>query len=171
MNDLIRQAIDLEQKGWKFYEKMAAESSNELAKALFENLADDEKDHERWIRNWSTDMESQEALTEDEEHFIARTESIEARIKDIFSQQGASSRSAAMDNVEGLDLAMEMEEEAIAMYNDFNDDDLSPKQKRFLEAILKEEQDHLEALRNVHFYLTDTGAWYHEQERWNWMNI
>ena len=171
MEELVRKAISFEQKGRKFYEEMSSESCNELAKELFSNLADDEESHEQWIMKYCSCDESVESTRDG--LTPANTDSIEERMQEVFDRLQEKETTCEMDNVDGLNMAMQLEEKAIDMYRELINKKPSAAEREFLEKILKEEREHLEALRNVYFYLTKTGDWFHEQEstRWNWMNI
>lgn len=171
VDELAQQAIDFEHKGREFYTRMSRESGNELAKTLFANLADDEKEHARWIRE-QFGCSAGDGASPDRAQ-PAGNAAIEDRMKDVFDRLEPDEKVREMDNVGGLEMAMELEQQAIAMYRQLIDQDPSEHQRKFLTEIIKQERQHLEALRNVHFYLTGTGDWFHEQEsaRWNWMNV
>lgn len=170
MSPLIEEALALEKKGQDFYEKMAERSVDPLARTLFTNLASDEVEHARWI------SELDEALGDEppEDPLTMDRAPIEERIKEVFDGADLPTQTHEGDYVQGLETAMTMETRAIELYRQIlQEGEPSEREKTFLEAILREEWDHLEALRNVHAYLTQTGDWFADTEiqRWNWMNV
>jgi len=62
--DIIRAAIQLELDGRKFYLGAAGGSSNDLARQMFESLADDELIHIEWIEKLSAEKETARELKE-----------------------------------------------------------------------------------------------------------
>ncbi len=170
MKTLIKEALALEKKGQDFYEKMAERSADPLTRALFTNLASDEVDHARWISDFAETLGSEPS----EDPSGVDRPPIEERIKEVFNDADLPRQSHEGDYIQGLQTAMTMETRAIELYRQIlQEGEPSARERRFLEAILREEWSHLEALRNVHAYLTETGDWYAETEtrRWNWMNV
>lgn len=170
MDELVKRALTFEEKGQRFYEEMAKKSDNALARALFENLARDEERHARWIEDLRAALKQQgldKCMSDDQ--FLP----LESRVKEVFDRLESQAPSAEADTVEGLQVAMSMEKEALDLYREMLEQDPAVPERTFLERIMAEEWDHLEALRNVHAYLTQTGEWFDEDEsrRWNWMNI
>lgn len=168
MERLIEKALSLEEKGHKFYIDMAEKASNALARALFENLALDEQRHAEWIHK------IQERLQEEYPTDSAGAGvSIKDRIREVFDSLDTAEEKPGQETVRGLEIAMQLEKEALELYGELLELDPSPAEKAFLEKIMQQEWQHLEALRNVHFYLTRTGEWFDQEEsqRWNWMNI
>jgi rubrerythrin len=75
--------------------------------------------------------------------------------------------------VEGLETAMERERQGLKMYQRLLEATGGDQAGRaFLESLVEEEWEHLEALVNTYRYLTLTAQWFDEEEskRWNWMN-
>ncbi len=171
MDELVRKALAFEEKGQQLYEKLAEESTHRLAQTLFENLAIDEQYHAKWIHELHRSLGGEEGSTD--ASCVARRKPLEKRMREAFERLQMETDPPDSDNVKGLVLAMKLEEEALALYREILDEDPSPRETAFLEKILEEEWKHLEALRNVHAYLTNTGDWFDVEEsgRWNWMNL
>ncbi|WP_066353804.1 ferritin family protein [Fervidicola ferrireducens] len=90
----------------------------------------------------------------------------------LFFQLEESERKMPLDHIEGYKLAIEMEKRGYEMYKKFYSEAESEGEKKFFEALMKEELEHLNSLDNVYRFLTGTEIWYSEEESkvWNWMN-
>ncbi len=171
MDELVRKAIAFEEKGQQLYEKLAEESTHSLARTLFANLAIDEQHHAKWIQKLHKSLSDEEGSSD--ALSVGSRKPIEGRMREAFERLQRQTDPPDSDNVKGLVLAMKLEKEALALYREILDGGPPPQETAFLEKILEEEWQHLEALRNVHAYLTNTGEWFDVEEsgRWNWMNI
>lgn len=165
VKEILEKALDFEREGHEFYKKIAAEVDNPLAKRLFATLAEQENEHMIKIKEiYASDFETggQEAET---------AENMEEKLKKIFYELDESKRKMPLKQVEGYKLAMEMERKGIKMYREFAGKAQSEKEKKFFEALAREERDHLTALDNVYRFLVDTSTWHAEEESrvWNWL--
>ncbi len=162
-------AVDFEKRGVDFYLEAAIRSKNILARKLFYSLAGEEITHLSRIEEIFSD------LTIEHDRNLSKVfshQSIESQLKDLFDK--AEDRTIFIEdtNVEALEKAMRIEKEGYKMYEDLlrrSDDEIIIN---FLRKILKEESGHLEALMNVHMYLTKSGDWLGQDESkiWSWMN-
>ena len=97
---------------------------------------------------------------------------IELTLKEFWKQVEKSDIKKNNTQVSNYTDAMEIEKQSIAAYRKFLEKSTDEKEKEFLKWIIEEEKKHLEALRNVHYYLTETADWLQSEESkvWNWMN-
>ncbi len=167
MDELVARAVELEHQGEQFYLSMAKTASDELTRALFENLAKDERAHADVVRSLAADAGLPQVAA------TTTSAPMEQRVREVFEALELPPPAPGPEVMRGLQLAMDMEQEAIDLYRQLLDEDLAPAQKGFVEQLLQQEWQHLEALRNVHFYLGRPGEWHDQEEsqRWNWMNI
>ena len=165
---VLQAALDFEEKGRNFYRKTAEQSNHPLSRTLFAALADDEVRHAERIREIHA-AESGPGTWPDPAG--GRAEKLEDAIRGFFANHRRE-LTPETDNVAGYEFAMRMERTGIELYSQFAREADGEGERRFFEALLREEQDHLEALQNVHAYLTQPGDWEQDEEsrRWNWMN-
>lgn len=138
-----------------------------LAKRLFNSLAQQEKIHEEIIKKIYDSQNFHSAP-----QYFSKAPLLEQELKNLFFQVEESERKMPLDHIEGYKLAMEMEKRGYEMYKKFYSEAESDGEKKFFEALMKEELEHLNSLDNVYRFLTGTEIWYSEEESkvWNWMN-
>ncbi|HHW55421.1 MAG: ferritin family protein [bacterium] len=165
MKEIIEKALDFEREGHEFYEKLAGEVANPLAKKLFASLAEQEKEHmERIQEIYASDFQVSGQAP-------GTAENMEETMKQIFHELDESKKRIPLEQLEGYKLAMELEKRGIKMYRELAEKALGEKEKAFFEALAREEREHLTALDNVYRFLVDTSTWHAEEESrvWNWM--
>lgn len=160
-------SLDMESKGHKYYEKIAAEATNTLTKAVFTSLANEElwhidRIHELYERAGECIADSHPPGT------------VEDAVKDVLKRFESKERDVwKMDNAEAYKYAMNLERDGMALYEKLADESKTPDETLFFKRLQTEEGKHLEAIENVFFYLERTGDWFASQEDrvWNWMNM
>lgn len=165
----LKAALEFEDKGKNFYLKTANAAADPLSQRLFNTLAGDEERHAERIREIYAALDKNQPWPV---HTPAAQGRLEREIRGFFdSNRGALNRET--QQIEGYEFAIKMELTGIELYTKFARETDDPQEKSFFEALLVEERSHLEALRNVHFFLTQPGDWYEQDEsrRWNWMNL
>jgi len=156
-------AIEFEKSGVEMYLKNADKTANPLARNLFYSLAIEEIEHIMFIEK---QIDPSEGLAIGEDN-------VQQKMKLVFNSLEEEDIEQDSDNVAVLELAMKLEEKGKSLYIDLRDGAESEEEKKYFTTLIKEEERHLEALKNVHSYLTKTSDWFHGDERstWNWMNI
>ena len=165
--EVIQQALDFEEKGASYYQDKAKDAKNPLVKRLFLGLAVEENQHQMRIH------EIYQAMKAGEEFPPNTTgHKLEDSIRTYFKSLSKEELKLE-DNVEALTVAMDLERRGYAMYQDAAAKSSSTTEKEFFKSMQKEEGDHLNALENVYYFLTDTEDWFANEESkvWNWMNI
>jgi rubrerythrin len=159
--------LDFEAKGVEAYLKLAAKTENRLGKKLFYSLAAEEIEHARKADEFYGGISAKPGFKPVE---AAPLESI---IKGFFEKMEKTDMKKGGENVEGYELAMELERKGYAAYEKLLNDAKTDEEKKFFKWILSEEKEHLSAISNVYSYLTGTGDWLQEDESrvWNWMNL
>ncbi len=162
-------ALEFENRGRDFYARTAAEATDALSRKLFTTLGEDEVRHAEKIREIFSAL-SQGGVWP--EPTAARQSRLESVIRSFF-ETNRDKLTPSSDHIAGYEFAMQMEKTGIDMYERFSRESENDAEKKFFAALLGEERGHLEALRNVYFFLTSPGDWYQEDEshHWNWMNL
>ncbi len=158
-------AIDFETKGVNPYLSLAAKTTNPLGKRLFYSLAEQEVQHAALFDSKDLSLPEKSILDNS-------VKDIEAQLKEFWMQAEKFEIKKEDVHFSGYEQAMEMEKKSISAYKEFLTKSTEEKEKEFLLWIIEEEKKHLEALRNVHYYLTETADWLQTEESrvWNWMN-
>lgn len=157
-------AVGFETKGVTLYLGLAAKAQNLLAKRLFYSLAEQEVQH---AYLFDTGYFYQDTGT-----LASTINDIEQTLKDFWEKMKGIDLKKQDDHISGYEDAMELEKQSISAYHEFLSKSNDEKEKEFLNWIIEEEKKHLEALRNVYYFLTEPGDWFQNEESkiWNWMN-
>lgn len=168
--DALKISIDFEKRGVGFYLEAASKTKNSLTRRLFYSLAKQEIDH---ILKFEDIYENLKKDNKWPRWTVEEGEKIEFVIKEFFSRVKKDDSIKAFGNIRALELAMEMEKKGFQMYEKFLEKAADTNEKTFYKELLKQENQHYEALANVHLYLTQTSDWFTEEESkiWNWMNL
>jgi len=160
----------LEQKGTQQYLRLAASSSNVLAKKLFYSLAKKEVDHAQRLDELFSSPGNNDPLR----RAPAKTSSLNVELRTLFaSLKTAAHRKRGDIHLNGYKAALRLEEQSVILYRKLASLAKSPSNAAFFDLLAKEEQEHYDALAHVYYYLTDQDDWIREDEgkTWNWMNI
>lgn len=161
---MLSTALEMEEKGMAFY-KMAADScSNEFGRSMFLSLIQDEMAHKERIQKIFGSLRDKKGWTDEWKKFTGHKEDLVKMFYNFTEKNGKMIRPDTKD-VEALDVAIDMEEKAIAFYSNYLKDASDPIEKAFTEKMVEEERSHFAILRDTKFYLTDPVGWYAEHEK------
>jgi len=153
--EFLNSAIQFERDGFDFYTDAAKKAGTDLARGVFESLAQDELRHIGFLRTLSTG----EATVKSE------NESLAARLKPIFKAAGDVVAGAEGD-IAALGLGIEREVKAVEAYTaaaaDADDDEF----RALCEVLVGVEQGHRQLLENVVEYLEHPDSFFLREERW-----
>lgn len=171
MNTALKRAYELERKGLNFYIDSADKSTNALVKQTLFSLSHEEIAHIMKIIKISASLDATGKWSDED---IAFTNSdIEIEIKKFFETSDKNKLNENRDNADLIKKAMEFERTSYELYVDLGKKAGSDIEKRFYDELKKQEEEHFDALQNVHYYLTKTGDWFESDESnvWSWMNL
>jgi len=162
--EILRSAIQMEIDGKEFYLQAGENSSNKLARELFQRLASEEDDHRRKFE------EIYKALKKGQDWPAVEPPSEEGKqLESIFlkaSKELGSEIKIAQSELEAIETAMNMELKTYDLYRSQSEQSTSPLQKRFYQALAAEERGHHLALLDSYEYLTDPTGWFTVKEHW-----
>lgn len=146
LSDICDIAIQIERNGEETYRRVGKETSNPENANILNIMADDEKKHAQWFEHL---REEDNQLPEDRQ--IA--EMGRALLQNMMSQQTFSlddERLATADDAEAiLQQSMEFENDTILFYEMLQSFLDKPDTANRLELIIKEEQDHIDKLKQM----------------------
>lgn len=168
--DSLEFALDFEIKGTLLYLKLAKKTKNILGKRLFYSLASQEIDHAKKVDEIYEMIKKNKGWEASPSGNLPTVESI---FRDFFKKSEKIDFKKDSENMSGYKVAMEMEEKGYKAYGNFFNGAASIPEKNFFKQLMVQEKEHLDSLRNVYYYLTNTGDWFREDESriWSWMNI
>ncbi len=161
MQDWVCKALEMEEKGREFYDRVAQECSDSVGKEVFAMLRDDEVRHKRRIKEISEALESgsdwQNACRLQEDFGDAHQ---------VFSRvvSGSAAQSCG-DRPQALDTGIEFELALVDFYERALRDAEDSVEKEFLEKMVQEEKGHYILLSDMSYYYEDPEAWARDQGR------
>jgi rubrerythrin len=171
MNTCLTKAYDLEKKGLSFYVDAAGVCPNALARRTLLSLSKEEINHMMMIDEIALSVDKSGAWTCGAD--AIGVSKVEEELKDFFDGSAKTELAANRESAGVLKKAMELERKSYELYTASMEAATSDNEKRFYDALRKQEEKHYEALENVYYYLTETGDWFAKEENksWNWMNL
>jgi Uncharacterized conserved protein len=141
----------------KFYTEAAAKTKYPVGKKMFETVIEDEKRHLEMVIQMINGM-----------HFTVKDVSPMKRVKTVFESlkdHMMKKVEASKDEMEAFKIAMQMEKEGEAFYQESLAAAKTDKEKTLFQRLIEEERQHYVIFSNTYFYLTNTGSWFMWEER------
>lgn len=151
----LRQAIRLEQDGYKFYTEAAERMADPRGREMFLSLADDEKLHLRIVGD------QYEALITGEE-WVSFSETLEFKPVDVdkplFPPEKKAIGAEASDT-DALLFAIQKENESYELYRKAATETADPAGKEMYQRLASYEHVHFDILMLNYEHLVSTGSW------------
>jgi rubrerythrin len=158
--DIIETAIQLERDGRKFYHNAAEKASNDIARQMFESLAEDEVRHIEWLESVSSGTHTAGSVNR----------ALYGRLSGIFKDAPEGARKAVAtceDDINAMRLAIEMEEKSAAAYATWAEESETEDVRGLCEMLADVERFHRELIENSIEYLEHPGDWFMVEEGWH----
>ncbi|GAB4291317.1 MAG: hypothetical protein Kow0090_04740 [Myxococcota bacterium] len=162
--EMLKKALEIEERGYSYYDKTISTCKNEQGKKIFIMLRDDEKTHIIRIRDIYKSIAAGKGWTDGWEALKTRSEEIAALFKEIV-ESAPPKESAEKDDLKAILQGANFELATIRFYEEQLPFAENFSEKRFIEAMIMEEKGHHKALVDMHYYLTDPEGWLMEKER------
>lgn len=172
MNDLIADtkiAIELEKKGYDFYTKTAAKTSNPLAASTLNGLAEREMLHLNKIKEFHQNLTGEKRLKADWLKGVEVPPKKEELLKPILQKLKKSldkKFESQKDIEEAYKIAEGLERDSYNLYDKISKESEHEIAKNFYAALALEERDHYAILEDTLQYLNNPGDWFKKEERW-----
>ncbi len=153
----IEIAIKNENSEMEYYLGHAKRSKNAVASAMFENLAEDEKEHMTRLKGLHEKLISDGAWPKDVAITVAGT-----NIKSVLDKLVKSAADAAdhdADDIAALKQGAEFEQKGAKFYADLAENCDNPKEATFFRFLAKIEREHMISIQDSLFYLEDPEGW------------
>jgi len=141
----------------KFYAEAAEKTRSAIGKKMFETVLEDEKRHLEMVVQMINGM-----------RFTAKDAGPLKRIKTGFESMKdhmMKKVEASGDEMEAFKVAMQMEKEGEAFYQEALAAAKTDKEKTLFKRLIEEERQHYTIFSNTCFHLTNTGSWFMWEER------
>jgi rubrerythrin len=160
----LEEAIELEEKGHKFFNDSAAKAQNQFARDVFEYLAGEELNHLKAIRNFSESY--MKGLAANTENIIQGMKEHKSNIGQIFD------RLAKDAPIEGSDLdvyrfAADFERKSEIFYTRAEAEATHPAAKKLYGFLIGEERRHFKIVESCLAYFENPAEFFHQREKWH----
>jgi rubrerythrin len=154
-------AITNEMRERKFYLKCAERTTNPLGRAMFQQIADDELEHYRRLKELQEKRSSEEGLP-DTVPLKVRDTNLKHILKDVIDNMDKLSQ-VADDELEAVRTAIDFEAKGAAYYAKLRDEVTDPKEKAFFDLLANMEHQHYLILKETEAYFTNPDSWLAER--------
>jgi rubrerythrin len=160
--DALKSAIQGEIKGWEFYLDAAKKTSSDSGKKMFEQLAKDEIDHQKWLEEaYDRLAEGKEGLSP--KHVI-KHKPIEKKMKPVApvdKRRLVKKVKEQTDEIDAVLIGIKLEEDAITFYQEaLEQPDIHTDVKDLFETLVEVEEGHRTILQGEYQVLTGVGFYY-----------
>ncbi|MBL7071568.1 MAG: ferritin family protein [Candidatus Omnitrophica bacterium] len=164
LQETLNKALEMEEKGYKFYKETGQKSPNDVTRRTFDFLASGEVLHIESIKKFFKAMEEKNEFPS-----IALDDVRGKRVEDlnIFSKSISTLKEkvkSVADDKKAYEFAMEFENSGYKYYESMLKDAKDEKLAALLKFLLKEESKHHDLLLNTYTYLTDSQNWFMYEE-------
>jgi len=164
INDLLVQALGMEEKGHAFYLEQGIQATNKIVRETFKHLADGELTHIDNIKKYVDELKDNKKL-----HALKLSNIKKNRkIKDaIFSSKITDYKNKIRnvdDDKKACEFAMEFEKAGYAHYENMLNRAEDKNLKDFLKFLLEEESEHYNKIMQMHSFISDSKNWYMNEE-------
>ncbi len=160
----LEAAIELEEKGHKFFKDSAAKASNSLAREVFDFLAGEELNHLKAIQKFSEQFLGGVAPKTDS--LIQDIKGNKSPIDQIFG------RLAQETPIDGGDLdvyrfAVDFERKSEIFYDKAAKETNDPSAKKLYTFLVGEERKHFKIVESCLNYFENPAEFFHQREKWH----
>ncbi len=168
---ILRQGMSLERDGYNFYTQAAERASNERGRAMFRDLADQEKDHLRLLlaeyraleegRGW---LPYEEAMTQEFELDPADPRLPGDEPPDAMPVFTPEREISLEGDIAALDFGLETERISRELYAQAAKETDDERARQAYQFLVKQEEQHYRLLQNTRDYLADNQTWWDGEE-------
>ncbi len=161
---MLSTALEMEEKGKNFYERIVKTTKNEMGREIFRTLMEDEIVHMDRIRKIYASLNDNKTWSGEWKNLTVKHDSLNKLFREVVSRHGVGN-TADRGELEAIDMGIDFEAQSIAFYEEHGTKATDPLEREFIRAMIAEERTHHAALTDMKFYLSDPAGWFREQER------
>lgn len=155
--DALEMAMKMETDAISFYTEAARKTVHPIGKKMFMAITDDEKQHLAMISQILKGLD----ITPADVTPLKKVKTIFEAMKGDMMRKAE----ATHDELEAFKMAMKMEKEGVAFYQETLSASKKEKERRLLERLIEEERQHYSIFANTCQFLENTGSWFLWEER------
>jgi len=162
---VLKTAFENEIKGRELYIQYARTVRSDMARMVFEHLANEELTHISDIKQFleaAGDFSGIDVEKLTSEDSLAHAKKVFGHLLDELHQRVEPSD----DDNKSRDVAMQFEKNGYEYYRKGADTTSNEKLKHFLLWLMEQEQSHYMLIRNAFDYINNPESWYAGEERW-----
>ncbi len=160
--DMLKTALEMEEKGRRFYEKAVNECPNDLGKEIFELLKNEELKHIKKIREIYAGLQAGNSWSDEWTELQGTTRDAAVIFRKLAQKYGKNIKSGSTD-LEALDIGLEFEAASVEFYEKHCKTASDPSEFKFVKQMAEEERRHYNLLEDLKFYYTDPEGWMMEK--------
>jgi rubrerythrin len=162
---LLISAIELEKDGYKFYNEAAKKTTDAKGKAIFEQLAKDEIEHEKVLAAEFESLQKTGQFFQHQQTQLAKIYKPWNRPKIFSADSEAKNRiKANTTDLEAIRIAIQNEKKAVDFFAQARESSQEPLAKKLYTRLTAEEESHVVLLEGEYDYLANAGFWLGHQE-------
>jgi rubrerythrin len=155
--DALEMAMKMETDAIMFYTEAARKTKYPAGKKMFQAITEDEKRHLEMISQLIKGL----AVTHKDVSPMKNVKTVFESLKAELMQKVE----ATDDELEAFKIAMQMEKEGKDFYQKTLSHAKTDKERKLLEGLIAEEEQHYAIFANTYQFLSDTGNWFMWEER------
>jgi rubrerythrin len=159
----LQVALDNEMREREFYLGNAKRTRNQLGKAMFRQIADEELEHYERLKELHEIWEKKEKWPETVPLRVRNT-IVKDVLKDMVKRADKMPEKDD-DDLKAIQTAIDFEAKGASHYAKIRDEVTDPKEKEFFGLLSKIEHEHYLSLKDTEEYLTNPASWYVKTER------
>jgi rubrerythrin len=161
--EMLATALEMEEKGKVFYKKAVNSCQNPQCKEIFTALAEEEVVHSRRIKQIYDTLTSGQCWSRDWESIKGSPKDFGVLFQNLAAKEKTKIKAETSD-LEAVDIGLDFESVSVQFYQDHRVKATDPIEAAFLDQMIREEGEHLKALKDTRYYLTDPEGWFMEKE-------
>ena len=154
-------ALKNEMNERNFYLKNAERTSNQLGKAMFLQIAEEEQEHYQRLselaEHWKKDQKWPETIP---------LKVKETAVRSVFGMvaKGITKAGGDDDDLKAVRVAIEFEARGAQLYAELRDKSVDPKEKAFFALLANIEHEHFTSLKDTEEFFINPAAWFQKME-------
>jgi len=160
--DALEVALNNELTEREFYLQNAKRTRNPLGKAMFTQIADEELEHYKRLKQLHERWGSQEKWPETVP--LKVNETVVSHVLLDFIRKADKGSEGDDDDLNAVRTAIEFEAKGAKYYAQLRDNVSDEREKQFFDLLSRIENEHYLSLRETEEYLSDPASWYQKVE-------
>ena len=161
---MLSTALEMEEKGKKFYQQAIAKCQDRLGQEIFTMLRDDEGVHLERIRKIYQSLSDNQGWTTQWENYQIQHEDPGVVFTKLAKQHGEKMQGQTT-TVEALDVGLDLELQSVTFYQEHLAKATDAIERKFLDRMVYEERGHHALFADLKLYYADPASWFRERER------